>query len=104
MPTVYFRTLDDETVAVEGEAGEVVMALARAHDIDGIAAECGGGCACATCHVHVDPAWMPKVGPPGELERDLLDFEANKTDASRLSCQIVLREELDGLTVTVAGR
>ena len=63
MPTIYFETLDGETVAVVGDHGDIVMELARAEGIDGIDAECGGGCACATCHVHVAPEWMDEGGP-----------------------------------------
>ena len=104
MLTVYFETLDGETVAIQGERGDILMELARAEGIDGIDAECGGGCACATCHVHVDPAWMAKVGPAHELERDMLEFDGAVSDCSRLSCQIELGDELDGLQVKVVGR
>ena len=104
MPTVYFETLDHDTVAVEGDVGDIVMELARAEGIDGIDAECGGGCACATCHVHVDPAWMPVVGPPSEIEQDMLEFDGEVSATSRLSCQIELTDELDGLRVKVVGR
>ena len=104
MPTVYFETLDDDVVAVEGDVGDIVMELARAENIDGIDAECGGGCACATCHVHIDPAWMSRVGPPGEVEQDMLEFDGDVMPTSRLSCQIELTEELDGLRVKVVGR
>ena len=104
MPTIYFETLDGDTVAVAGNAGDIVMELARAEGIDGIDAECGGGCACATCHVHVDPAWMDRVGPPSDLERDMLEFDGDVSETSRLSCQIELTEELHGLKVKVVGR
>ena len=104
MPTVYFETLDDETVAVQGEVGDVLMEVARAEGIDGIDAECGGGCACATCHVHVDPQWMAKVGPPSDLEREMQEYDGDVSETSRLSCQIELRNELDGLKVRVVGR
>ena len=104
MPTVYFETLDDETVAVQGEVGDVLMEVARAEGIDGIDAECGGGCACATCHVHVDPQWMAKVGPPSDLEREMLEYDGDVSENSRLSCQIELSNELDGLKVRVVGR
>lgn len=104
MPTVYFETLDHAVVAVQGNVGDIVMELARAEGIDGIDAECGGGCACATCHVHVDPAWMPVVGQPGEVERDMLEFDGAVAPTSRLSCQIELTDELDGLHVKVVGR
>ena len=104
MPTIYFETLDDETVAVQGEVGDVLMEVARAEGIDGIDAECGGGCACATCHVHVDPQWMAKVGPPSDLEREMLEYDGDVSETSRLSCQIELSTELDGLKVRVVGR
>ena len=104
MPTVYFETLDNETVAVVGDSGDILMELARAEGIDGIDAECGGGCACATCHVHVDPAWMAKVGPPSDLEREMLEYDGEVSETSRLSCQIELNDALDGLRVRVVGR
>ncbi|MCE2461441.1 MAG: 2Fe-2S iron-sulfur cluster binding domain-containing protein [Pseudomonadales bacterium] len=104
MPTVYFVTLDGDTVAVDGDPGDIVMELARAEGIEGIDAECGGGCACATCHVHVDPDWMPIVGPPSEIEQDMLAFDGEVAPTSRLSCQIELTDELDGLRLKVVGR
>ena len=104
MPKVYFETLDNDVVAVQGDAGDIVMELARAEGIEGIDAECGGGCACATCHVHVDSDWMPIVGPPSEIERDMLEFDGEVAPNSRLSCQIELTDELDGLRVKVVGR
>ena len=104
MLTVYFVTLGGETVAVDGDVGDIVMELARAEGIDGIDAECGGGCACATCHVHVDPDWMPLVGPPSEIEQDMLELDGAVAPTSRLSCQIEMTEGLDGLRVKVVGR
>lgn len=104
MPTIYFETLDGDTVAVAGDAGDIVMELARAEGIDGIDAECGGGCACATCHVHVAPEWMERVGPPSEIERDMLEYDGEVSETSRLSCQIELSDALDGLRVKVVGR
>ena len=104
MPTVYFETLDDKTVAVQGDVGDVLMELARAEGIDGIDAECGGGCACATCHVHVDPAWMERVGQPSALEREMLEYDGDVSETSRLSCQIEMSNDLDGLRVRVVGR
>ena len=104
MPTIYFETLDGDTVAVQGDSGDIVMELARAEGIEGIDAECGGGCSCATCNVHVSPDWMEKVGPPSALERDMLEFDGEVLDNSRLSCQIEMDETLDGLIVKVVGR
>ena len=104
MPTVYFETLDDEVVAVEGDSGDNIMELARAEGIEGIDAECGGGCACATCHVHIAPEWMQAVGAASEMEREMIEFDGAISDCSRLSCQIDLSDELDGLRVRVVGR
>ena len=103
MPTVYFITSTTRPWPSRGHR-DIVMELARSEGIDGIDAECGGGCACATCHVHVDPAWMPVVGPPSEIEQDMLEFDGAVTPTSRLSCQIELTEQLDGLRVKVVGR
>jgi 2Fe-2S ferredoxin len=84
-------------------SGRTLMEVARDHGVEGILGDCGGGCMCATCHVYVDAAWRERVGPPNEVELDVLDMASNvRPEASRLSCQIALREELDGLKVEVA--
>ena len=71
----------------------------------GPSAQCGGGaCACATCHVYVDAAWQPKTGTAEPMEEDMLDFAADVRPNSRLSCQIRVRDELDGLVVRVPER
>jgi 2Fe-2S ferredoxin len=75
--------------------------VARMGDVPGIAADCGGACACATCHVHVDPAWIERVGRATGVEADMLELASELSDTSRLSCQIDLRPELDGLRVSV---
>lgn len=67
-----------------------------------IKAECGGACSCATCHVYVDPAWMDKLVPPTDEELDMLDGAFEVEDNSRLSCQILMRDDLDGLVLTLA--
>lgn len=80
-----------------------LMEVAKANDVAGIFGDCGGGCACATCHVYVDEAWMDKVGQPDDIEFAMLDMVADiQKDNSRLSCQIKMRPELDGLSLTVA--
>lgn len=86
--------------AVEAKAGESVMEVAIKNSIPGIDADCGGACACATCHVHVDAAFMDKVGKPEDMEQSMLDFAEGVTEFSRLSCQITVSEDLDGLKVT----
>ncbi|HEY8262699.1 MAG TPA: 2Fe-2S iron-sulfur cluster-binding protein [Methylosinus sp.] len=89
---------------VEGETGSTVMETARRNDIPEIPAECGGACACATCHVYVDEAWVEKTGKPSQMEEDMLDFAFEVKPNSRLSCQITVRPELDGLVVTTPGQ
>jgi ferredoxin, 2Fe-2S len=85
------------------EEGWRAMEVIRDWALD-IKAECGGACACATCHVHVDPTWAAQLPPPTDEEIDMLDGAFDVTDASRLSCQILLTSELDGLRLRlVAG-
>jgi len=79
--------------------GSSVMEGAIKNMIPGIDADCGGACACATCHVYVDPAWTEKVGKPSSMEQSMLDFADEVKDNSRLSCQIPVTDELDGLVV-----
>ena len=85
---------------VEATNGESVMEAAIKNSIPGIDADCGGACACATCHVYVDEAFMEKVGNPEDMEQSMLDFAENVQSNSRLSCQISVRDDLDGLKVT----
>ncbi|MAB14595.1 2Fe-2S iron-sulfur cluster-binding protein [Parvibaculum sp.] len=85
---------------IDVENGMTVMEGAIKNSIPGIDADCGGACACATCHVYVDEAWMDKVGPAESMEEDMLDFAFDVKPNSRLSCQIKVSDELDGLRVT----
>ena len=89
---------------VEAEEGSTVMENAVRNGIPGIEAECGGACACATCHVYVDEEWRRSVGEPEPMEEDMLDFAFDVRPNSRLSCQIRVRPELDGLVVTTPSR
>jgi ferredoxin, 2Fe-2S len=89
---------------VEGEVGSTVMETAIKNGVPGIDAECGGACACATCHVYVDEAWIERTGTAEPMEEDMLDFASDVRPTSRLSCQIRVRPELDGLTVTTPAR
>jgi 2Fe-2S ferredoxin len=95
---------DGTTYEVDAVNGSTVMENAIRNDVPGIVAECGGACACATCHVYVDEAWMEIVGRPAPMEEDMLDFAADVRPSSRLSCQIRVRDELDGLVVRVPER
>ncbi|MDO6726012.1 MAG: 2Fe-2S iron-sulfur cluster-binding protein [Cognatishimia sp.] len=85
---------------VEVANGLTVMEGARDNNIPGIEADCGGACACSTCHVYVDPAWVEKLSPMDDMEEDMLDFAFQPDmSRSRLTCQIKVSEQLDGLKV-----
>ncbi len=83
----------------EIENGDTVMQGAVDNMIDGIVAECGGCCSCATCHCYVEPEWLDKTGKPGDVEKELLECVPEPKSNSRLSCQIIISDELDGLVV-----
>ena len=100
MVKITFIDAAGQSRTVEAEEGSTVMEAAIRNDVPGIEAECGGACACATCHVYVDDAWMEKLGKPEQMEEDMLDFAFDVRPNSRLSCQIKVRPEIDGLTVT----
>lgn len=102
MPQLTIVTRDGTETVVEGHDGLSVMEVIRESGIDELLALCGGCCSCATCHVHVDPEWFERTGARKADEDDLLDTSDHKTEASRLSCQIEFRPELDGLRVTIA--
>jgi ferredoxin, 2Fe-2S len=89
---------------VDAEDGSTVMEAAIKNSIPGIEAECGGACACATCHVYIDEAFQEKVGGPSPMEEDMLDFGFDVKPNSRLSCQIKVTGELDGLVVHTPER
>jgi len=89
---------------VEGEVGSTVMETAIKNGVPGIEAECGGACACSTCHLYIDEPWREKVGEPSPMETDMLDFAYDVRPNSRLSCQIKVREDLDGLSVHTPER
>jgi len=99
MPLVKYITADGGEYEAEVPTGNSVMEGAIDNMIDGILAECGGSCTCATCHCYVDPAWLDKVGEPGEFEKDLLEMVLEPQDNSRLSCQIKITPEADGLRI-----
>ena len=94
---------DGKEYRVEGKTGLKVMETLRELDY-GVAAICGGMCSCATCHVHVDPDWIDRTGTASSMEADMLEMEEDVTKYSRLTCQITVTDELDGLKVTVTGR
>jgi ferredoxin, 2Fe-2S len=84
---------------LEAVTGQSVMEVAVQNNVRGIEAVCGGSCACATCHVYVDPAWTERTGPASEMEKDVLEFAPDVAANSRLACQIRITAELDGLIV-----
>ena len=86
---------------VDAENGNSVMNAAINNLVPGIDADCGGECSCATCHVIVNQDWWEKVGQPGEMEESMLDLNPERQTTSRLSCQIEVADELDGLTVSL---
>jgi ferredoxin, 2Fe-2S len=99
LPKITYRSSDGISRTVDVNEELSVMECAVKNNIPGIDAECGGACACGTCHVYVDPAWVDAVGPPNDLERDLLEFANDPCPNSRLSCQIKVTASLDGLVV-----
>jgi ferredoxin, 2Fe-2S len=102
MPTVIFQLPDGSERKVTAAPGTVLMQAAVSHGVDGIVAECGGNASCATCHVYVDDQHTELVGPPNDVEDEMLDFTAaERRPTSRLSCQVQLSDALDGLVVHV---
>ncbi|MGB5949104.1 MAG: 2Fe-2S iron-sulfur cluster-binding protein [Parvibaculum sp.] len=104
MAKITFKESNGTERTVEAENGMTVMEAAIKNMIPGIDADCGGACACATCHVYVDEAWTGKVGKPESMEEDMLDFAFDVRENSRLSCQIKITDELDGLVVTTPDK
>lgn len=99
MPQVTYIEHNGTEHRIELDAGKSVMQGAIDNGIPGIDADCGGECACATCHVFVEGDWLAKCGTPGEQEASMLSFAATAEPNSRLSCQITMSPELDGLVV-----
>jgi 2Fe-2S ferredoxin len=99
MVTVTYIEHSGETHVVEVKEGLSVMEGAVRNNVPGIDADCGGACACATCHVYVDPAWLEKTGKAEAMEESMLDFAEGVEPNSRLSCQIKASADLDGLVV-----
>lgn len=103
MPIVVFIGLQGEQHTVDAEPGQSVMEAAVRHDVPGIVGQCGGSLACASCHVYVQDPWVELTGVVSEMEDDMLDGAmAERLPRSRLSCQLAMCGELDGLTVEVA--
>ena len=99
MPKITYIEASGKEHVIDVAAGMTVMEGAVKHNVPGIDADCGGACACATCHVYVDPAWAGKTGESSGMEQSMLDFANEVEPNSRLSCQIKVTPELDGLVV-----
>ncbi|WP_045444904.1 MULTISPECIES: 2Fe-2S iron-sulfur cluster-binding protein [Tepidicaulis] len=99
MAKITFIEHDGTKHTVEAENGMTVMEAAVKNSVPGIDADCGGACACATCHVYVGKDWLDKTGTAEQMEEDMLDFAFDVRDNSRLSCQIKVTDEIDGLVV-----
>ena len=104
MPKITYITHDNQSHTIEVQNGLTVMEGAVQNDIPGIDADCGGGMACATCHVYVKEDWFNKLQKKEEGEEDMLDMAFEPKKNSRLSCQLVVSDELDGLVVHIPSR
>ena len=102
MPKIIFITPNGERHEVDAESGYSVMETAINNNIEGIVAECGGACACATCHSYVDEAWIEKMPEMDDMEDSMLDAAYDRRDNSRLTCQLEFNDAWDGLVIHVA--
>ncbi len=101
MPKITYIAFDGTETTVDAKEGMTVMQTAVNNGVDGIVAECGGACSCATCHVYVDQKWFDKLPEAQSMEKEMLDFVMSPQPTSRLSCQIKVTPELDGLVVNM---
>ena len=104
MAKITYITHDEKNHTIEVQNGLTVMEGAVQNDIPGIDADCGGGMACATCHVYVKEEWLDKLPKKEDGEEDMLDMAYEPNKFSRLSCQILISDELDGLTVSIPSK
>ncbi len=105
MPKIIFIEENGHKVVVDVDADDDLnlMEVATQNHVAGIEGSCGGVCSCATCHVWVAPDWLERVGAPSEIERDMLEFEPNSNERSRLCCQIEMTDDLSGIVLEVAS-
>ena len=102
MPKITFITPAGERHDVNADVGSSLMEAAFENEVSGIVAECGGSCACATCHSYIDDAWIDRLPEMDDMEDAMLDSAEDRRPNSRLTCQLVVAEEFDGLVVHVA--
>lgn len=100
MPKITYIDSDGTSRDVEAKNGSSIMEVAVQNMIPGIDADCGGACACATCHVYVAEGWVAKLSPKDDMEESMLDFAEDVQENSRLSCQLIVSDELDGIVVS----
>jgi 2Fe-2S ferredoxin len=101
MPLIKFINTNNEIREVSAETGSNLMQASLDNGIDEILGECGGSCSCATCHCYIDENWLSKTGKPDEIEQEMLECTLEPKENSRLSCQITITDEMDGLIVYV---
>ena len=101
MPRITFIQHDGAEQTLDVAPGQSVMQAAMSNGVSGIIADCGGSCSCATCHVYVDEAWRDRVPPQSPAEKDMVECALHVQENSRLSCQIKVVDELDGLVVRI---
>jgi 2Fe-2S ferredoxin len=99
MPEITFILDDGTEQTVEANSGSTVMQAAIDNGIEAMVAECGGACACATCHCYIEQPWQDKVNPASQMETDMLDCAVEPNEYSRLGCQVTLTDELNGIAV-----
>jgi 2Fe-2S ferredoxin len=99
MPTIHFISHDGSRHTVQAESGQSLMRAATDNGVQGIDGDCGGQCACGTCHVYIDTVWAGRTGSADAREDDMLGFTDDRRETSRLACRITLEPQLDGLVV-----
>jgi 2Fe-2S ferredoxin len=101
MPNIVFVEFNGKHHSVDAKEGDSVMNAATNHMVPGILADCGGNCACATCHVYIEEPWSGKIPPPSKEEKEMIDCALHVTTHSRLSCQVTITAALEGLVVNL---
>ncbi len=101
MVKITFIEFDKTEHMIDADEGMSLMEVALQNGVPGIDADCGGACACATCHVYIDKSWVEKTGEAEQMEQDMLDFAFDVTEQSRLSCQVKVTDDLDGIIINL---
>ena len=104
MPRITFTEPGGRRREIDAPVGITLMEAARQHGVLGVVAQCGGACACATCHVYVDPSWLARLEPAEDMEEGMLESAWEPRANSRLGCQVIVTAAMDGLEVTVPSR